>query len=273
MVPSLSLGAQYTLLVAVPSVVALLLGKRLFLPDTRLRDVVRDFFVTDWRYLGVAWVTTYAVNTLAMNYHVPHTYTNIIYAIEGGTVELVQVIATPALTVFCTLIYLVGFPFVVLFTYFKVKAHDPQQAYRYAFAYATLVLLAVPFFLLFPVKITSLYLSNVQPLMYDLSPIIRHGVYSTDTLVKAFPSLHTGLSVLAAIYARKADERYANTIAAITACIIFSTIYLGVHWITDAVVALLLVSVAYTVSQQISNPKNPFANLDVVPSRGERSHR
>ena len=273
MAPTLSLGAQYTLMVAVPSVVALLLGKWLFLPGVRLRDLVREFFVTDWKYLGVAWLTTYAVNTLAMNYHVPHTYTNVIYAIEGGTVELFQIVANPVLTVFFTTIYLVGFPFVVIFTYFKVKAHSPRQAYRYAFAYATLVLLAVPFFILFPVKITSLYLSNVQPLMYELSPVIRHGVYSTDTLVKAFPSLHTGLSVLAALYARKADERYANTIAVVTGCIILSTIYLGVHWITDAVVALLLVSVAYTFSQHISNPENPFSNLDIVPSRSERSHR
>ena len=273
MVLSLSPGVWYTLVVAVPSIAVLLLGKQVFLPDKSARDIVREFLLTDWKYLGVAWVVTSVVNTLAMNYHVPHTYTGIIYAIEGGTVEFFQVIAHPVLTVFFTLIYLAGFPFVVIFTYFKVKAHHPRQAYRYAFAYATLVLLAVPFFILFPVKITSLYLSNVEPLMYDLSPVIQHGVYATDTLVKAFPSLHTGLSVLAALYARKTDARYARTATVVTACIIFSTIYLGVHWITDAVVAVFLVSIAYSLSQRITNPENPFANLRFATSRGERSHR
>ena len=255
MFPSLELGTQFTLIVAIPSIAALLVGKRLFLPDERFRTLFRDFLRTDWKYLGVAWVVTEIVNTLAFNFHASRTFTGAIYAIEGGTVAAFQAIASTPLTVLFTGVYLVGFPFIVLFTYFKLKAHDEEEAQRYALAYVALVLMAVPFFLFFPVKVSSLYLSDVEALMYELSPAIQYGIYSTDTLVKAFPSLHTGLSVLAALYARKADQQYAYTTGVLAVSIVFSTLYLGVHWITDAAFAVLLVLLAYHLSRRVSEPQ------------------
>ena len=156
MFASLPLGTQFTLLVAVPSIAALLVGKRLFLPDQRFRTLFADFLRTDWKYLGVAWVVTELVNTLALHFHVARTFTGAIYAIEGATVAVFQAFVSMPLTVLATGVYLVGFPFVVLFTYFKLKAHDEEEAYRYALAYITVVVCAVPFFLLFPVKVSSL---------------------------------------------------------------------------------------------------------------------
>ncbi|WP_276300952.1 phosphatase PAP2 family protein [Halorussus lipolyticus] len=255
MFASLPLGTQFTLLVAVPSIAAMLVGKRLFLPDQRFRTLLVEFLKTDWKYLGVAWVVTEIVNKLALNFHVARTFTGAIYAVEGATVAVFQAFVATPLTVLATGVYLVGFPFIVLFTYFKLKAHDEEEAHRYALAYIIVVVCAVPFFLLFPVKVSSLYLSTVEPLMYELTPAIQHGIYSTDTLVKAFPSLHTGLSVLAALYARKADTRYAHTAAILAVAIVFSTLYLGVHWVTDAAFAILLVYVAYRLSQRVSDPR------------------
>ncbi|WP_435153092.1 phosphatase PAP2 family protein [Haladaptatus sp. DFWS20] len=233
----------------------LLVGKQVFLPDARIRTLFRDFFKTDWKYLGVAWVVTNIVNTLALHFHAGRTFTEFVYAIEGATVATFQGIASTPLTLAFTAVYLVGFPFVVLFTYFKLKAHDEEEAKRYALAYVFLVLLAVPFFILFPVKVSSLYLTTVEPLMYELDPAIKYGIFSTDTLVKAFPSLHTGLSVLAALYARKADAAYSYTIGVLAVAIVFSTLYLGVHWVTDAVFAVVLVACAYYLSQRVSEPR------------------
>lgn len=252
---SLPLGTQFTLIVAVPSILMLFVGKQVFLPDACIRTLFRDFCKTDWKYLGVAWVVTNIVNTLALHFHVGRTFTEFVYAIEGATVATFQGIASTPLTLVFTAVYLVGFPFVVLFTYFKLKAHNEEEAKRYALAYVFLVLLAVPFFILFPVKVSSLYLTTVEPLMYQLDPAIQHGIHSTDTLVKAFPSLHTGLSVLAALYARKADAAYSYTIGVLAVAIVFSTLYLGVHWLTDAVFAVILVACAYYLSQRVSEPR------------------
>ncbi|WP_135830371.1 phosphatase PAP2 family protein [Halorussus halobius] len=261
---SLPLGLQFTLLVAVPSVAAMLVGKRLFIPDLRLRDLLREFLRTDWKYLGVAWVVTELVNTLALHFHAPRTFTGVIYAVEGATVVAFQSVTTVPLTVLATGVYLVGFPFVVLFTYFKLKAHDEEEAHRYALAYVVVVVSAVPFFLLFPVKVSSLYLSTVDPLMYELSPAIQYGIFSTDTLVKAFPSLHAGLSVLAAVYARKAGARYAYTAGALAVAIVVSTLYLGVHWVTDLAFGVVLVWVAYRLSRRVSDPRWSVASRELV---------
>ncbi|KZN23784.1 phosphoesterase PA-phosphatase [Haladaptatus sp. R4] len=252
---SLPLGTQFTLLVSVPSVLVMLVGKQLFLPDERLRTLFVDFLKTDWKYLGVAWVVTQVVNSVALHFHAGRTFTGFVYAIEGASVATFQIVASKPLTLAFTGVYLVGLPFAVLFTYFKLKAHDEEEAHRYALAYVILVVLSVPFFVFFPVKVSSLYLTSVQPLMYQLSPAIQYGIFSTDTLVKSFPSLHTGLSVLAALYARKADTTYAYTIALLAAAIVISTLYLGVHWLTDAAFALVLVACAYTLSRQFSEPR------------------
>ncbi|RBI61855.1 phosphoesterase PA-phosphatase [halophilic archaeon] len=261
---ALPLGTQFTLLVAVPSVLLLLVGKQVFLRDASLWGLFKEFLRTDWKYLGVAWVVTQGVNTLALHFHAGRTFTGVIYAIEGATVTAFQAIASTPLTMFFTAVYLAGFPFVVLFTYFKLKVHDEEQARRYAVAYVILVLTAVPFFVLFPVKVSSLYLTTVEPLMYELSPAIQYGIFSTDTLVKAFPSLHTGLSVLAALYARKAENAYAYTVAALSTGIVFSTLYLGVHWVTDAVFAVVLVAFAYYCSQRVSEPRWSVVSREMV---------
>lgn len=261
---SLPLGLQFTLLVAVPSVAAMLVGKRLFIPELRFRDLLREFLRTDWKYLGVAWAVTELVNTLALHFHAPRTFTDSIYAVEGATVVAFQAVTVVPLTVLATAVYLVGFPFVVLFTYFKLKAHDEEEAHRYALAYVLVVVSAVPFFLLFPVKVSSLYLSTVEPLMYELSPAIQYGIFSTDTLVKAFPSLHAGLSVLAAVYARKADARYAYTVGTLAVAIVLSTLYLGIHWVTDLAFAVVLVWVAYRLSRRVSDPRWSVASREAI---------
>jgi len=251
-------ATQFVVAMLLASVVAFVVGARVFLPDARPVPVLRDFLRSDWKYIGVAWMVTFCVNELAHRFHAETTFTSAIYRFEGPAVATFQSITALVpewvafgLTVFFTVAYLVAFPFIVLFTYFKLKAHDEGEAHRYALAYVALVLFAVPFFLLFPVRIPGLYLLEVRPLMLDLSPVIAAGVTATDTLVKAFPSLHTGLSVLAALYARNVGGKYARTIGVLAFIIVLSTLYLGIHWLTDAVFAVLLVVPAYYLSRRV----------------------
>ena len=249
---AVSLPTAYTLSVALGSLLAMGVAAIVFLPRLDPVGFVKEFLRTDWKYLGVAWIVTNLVNTIAHRFHADRTFTWLIYEFEGPVVAAFQSVTSEPLTLLFTAAYLVGFPTIVLFTYFKLKAHDEREARRYALAYVVLVLLAVPFFVFVPVGIPALYPAvAVRPLIFDVSPIIRAGMLATDTMVKAFPSLHTGLSVLAALYARKAGPRYAATALALAGLIVLSTFYLGIHWITDAAFAVVLVGVAYWVSRRV----------------------
>ncbi|MWG35867.1 phosphatase PAP2 family protein [Halomarina oriensis] len=269
MVP-LQPATQYVVGMTAAALAAFVLGARVFLPDVRPLAFAREFLRTDWRYIGLAWVVTFCVNELAHRFHADRTFTSHVYELEGSAVASFQSVVgvapewvTYSLTAFFTVAYLVAFPFIVLFTYFKLKAHDETQARRYAMAYVALVLAAVPFFLLFPVGIPGLYLPVVDPLMLEFDPVIRAGVLATDTLVKAFPSLHTGLSVLAALYARNATENYARVVSVLAFVIVLSTLYLGIHWLTDALAAAVLATGVYWFSQRIDPDRiNPIARGD-----------
>jgi membrane-associated phospholipid phosphatase len=260
----LALETQFTVFMFLGTVVALSLGFRRFLPETDYRSALAGFLGTDWKYLGVAWIITAGVNEAAHRFHADRVYTDAVYAVEGSTVHVFQAITTPWLTVPFSVLYLIGFPFLVLFTYFAVKERDPAEARRYALAYACLTISALPFFLLIPVGITASYLPEVAPLMYDLHPVIEAGIAATDTLVKAFPSLHAGLSILAALYARKASPAYARLAAVLALLITLSTLYLGIHWLLDIAFVIVLVALAYAVSRRVDP-----ATLD--PSSSSRS--
>ena len=242
----------YTLSLTLGSLLAMGVAAVVFLPRLDPVAFVKEFLHTDWKYLGVAWIVTNGVNTIAHRFHAEQTFTWLIYEFEGPVVVVFQSVTSAPLTVIFTVVYLVGLPTIVLFTYFKVKAHDEREARRYALAYVVLVLLAVPFFVFVPVGIPALYPAvAVKPLIFDVSPVIRAGMLATDTMVKAFPSLHTGLSVLAALYARKAGPRYAAAALVLAGLIVLSTFYLGIHWLTDAAFAVVLVGIAYWVSRRV----------------------
>lgn len=248
----------FSVLVAVPTLLLFLIGDELLLREFNLKQ---RFFRTDWKYLGGAWIVTYLVNTVAHQYHVQETFTGVIYAVEGSIVTVFQSVTWPALTWFMAAVYLVGFPFIVLFTFFKVHAAERDQAHRYAIAYASLALLALPWFVWFPVEVTSYWISSVEPILYTLHPAISEGIAATDTLQKAFPSLHAGLSFLALLYATKTEKLYVSLTAALTALIFFSTLYLGIHWISDLVFGSFLAVIAYKLSQMGPAPADVVEQL------------
>lgn len=243
---------EFAALLTGGTLVMFAVAARIFLPEVGLLGIGRAFIEEDWKWIGAAWLVTQGVNRIA-KYHTSVTFTDLIYRIEGERVALFQAWTHPWLTAFFTAVYFVGFPFVVLFTYFKVKSVEPAEARRYAVAYVSIVLLSTPFFVFFPVGVSAAR-ADVSPLIYDVHPIITAGTLATDTLLKAFPSLHTGLSVVAALYARKAEDAYAATIALLTVLIVLATFYGGIHWISDAVFAVLLAGVAYWISRQVDHP-------------------
>jgi hypothetical protein len=72
-----------------------------------------------------------------------------------------------------------------------------------------------------------------------------YSISSND--VAAFPSLHAAYPFLAFLFARRAFGRVGWLMAAYTACVWFSIVYLGEHWVVDIIGGVVYASVAYLV--------------------------
>ena len=70
-----------------------------------------------------------------------------------------------------------------------------------------------------------------------------YNVSSND--VAAFPSLHAAYPFLAFLFARRAFPRAAWLMLAYTACVWFSIVYLGEHWVVDIIGAVAYALAAY----------------------------
>jgi hypothetical protein len=70
-----------------------------------------------------------------------------------------------------------------------------------------------------------------------------YSISSND--VAAFPSLHAGYPFLAFLFARRAFGRVGWLMLAYTACIWFSIVYLGEHWVVDIIGGVVYAFGAY----------------------------
>jgi membrane-associated phospholipid phosphatase len=83
---------------------------------------------------------------------------------------------------------------------------------------------------------------------YFVSPLYRH---LDPNLYAAFPSLHAAYPVVAAVYAWTIHRRVALVLCAWAACVWFSVVYLGEHYVVDALDGLLYVAAAVLIVELV----------------------
>ena len=176
-------------------------------------------------------------------------YTGYLLMIEGDIVSHFQSFTTPLLSYFNGFVYIMIFSFLLVFTFiiliFTRNLHSLEE---FTIAFIIIYLTAFPFYILVPVTVTGYALPNVVPLLYDLSPIIDQGLRVVDPFLdNSFPSLHAALSIMALMIVvfRTNLYRYKVFVTVSTAAILFSTVYLGIHWIIDLVAGAVLALVSY----------------------------
>jgi membrane-associated phospholipid phosphatase len=185
--------------------------------------------------------------------------------LEGNEVSHFQSLATPMLTYFSGAIYLLGFSFLMIFTFLVFLCTRNNRALKeYSIAFALIYLTAYPFYIFFPVDVTGHVLPGVVPLLYQLNPaILRIAMICSPRLDNCFPSLHAALSVMATLFVifKTNLRRYKIFAVGTTIFILFSILYLGIHWITDVIGGIILAFVSYFVATQFS--KTRFKNEDI----------
>lgn len=171
--------------------------------------------------------------------------THTLYSLEGEIVAQVQSIATTELTWALSFVYIMGYGFLLLFPLVAYLFLDDLRALRVTIlAYAINYLTGLFFYTVFVAFGPRNYMpGQVEELLYVIWPQIEFLTTDVNANTNVFPSLHTSLSVsivLLAWWTRDSYPRWLYVSVPLSACIIFSTMYLGLHWATDVVMGAFL---------------------------------
>jgi membrane-associated phospholipid phosphatase len=139
------------------------------------------------------------------------------------------------LTHVMTFIYVVAFPLFMLTGLVVYSAHgDWEAAKRLLTGYYLNYLVALPFYIFVPVKEAWAGGMGVRFLIPLIYPGFETQYRPYSGLDNCFPSLHTSLALTYALVAWRCGYRRLAIVLTIGAgLVMFSTLYLGIHWIPD----------------------------------------
>jgi membrane-associated phospholipid phosphatase len=187
-------------------------------------------------------------------------FTPFVSRLDGNFVAFVQhTFYHPWLTYAASYAYVVIFP-VLMIASIGIYTHTKQTKLYFAVCYALMFnyMVAIPFYLFFPVNEVWAYLPQVRFLMLDVFPRFEAEYRPLSGLNNCFPSLHTSISVSMALIALKSNNVFWRRFSvAAAAFIIFSIFYLGIHWMFDMCGGLLLGCFAATTALRLAKGRAP----------------
>ncbi|NEW04526.1 inositol phosphorylceramide synthase [Paenibacillus sp. SYP-B3998] len=182
-------------------------------------------------------------------------FTKSIYLIEGNFVPTIQhFFQQDILTYVSSYFYVVIFPAVMIAS---IAIYTYQKNYKlfYALCYALMFnyMIAIPFYLFFPVNEVWSFHPNVKLLILDVFPTFEQDYRPLSGLDNCFPSLHTSISVSMAVIAMKSRSTFWKVfVPCSSGFIIFTIFYLGIHWLSDMCAGVVLGVVAARLALRIA---------------------
>ncbi|KUO77880.1 MAG: hypothetical protein APF81_11440 [Desulfosporosinus sp. BRH_c37] len=200
-----------------------------------------------WRYFPPLWneVVYWQLGTSA---HLLNLET-LFRAIPGNDGRIFRVIQTPWLTSYFRWIYANGFALPVLIPIYRsFFAKDSLSMIRYSLsAHILQFIIIFPFYLTITVREVWYVLGHPDGMARQLT-----NSDAAVVVVNCFPSMHTSVAFAMFLLAwRERDRlfRWVWTIYCLS--IIYSTLYLEIHWITDVIAGILLALTAVTLGDWI----------------------
>ena len=180
-------------------------------------------------------------------------WTEWVYGVEGEFTKWVQdAFRNDALTEFLNFHYLFVYLFLIYVTtvYFAFSG-DRDMTDKVTLNYLLIYALAVPYYLFFNVEVTSSWIPGMDALLY------QDGWYTVfyalhDPLDNAVPSLHVaipfGILMLNYLHVKESGGTmkewrhypYHVFVFANTLLFIFTILYLGIHWVVDIPLGVLI---------------------------------
>jgi len=178
------------------------------------------------------------------------------YTHEKDLLETIQrSLENDLLTFVLTYFYIIVFTSMMiasLIIYHQRK--ETKTFYAFFYAIGLNYLIAIPFYLFFPVS----EVWHVHPQVEFLIPNVYQGFENEyrnlSGLNNCFPSLHNSISMTLAILAfHSGIKKMKILIGTCTSIIMFSTIYLGIHWFADMLAGVALSFVSTTIAIKLSH--------------------
>lgn len=209
-------------------------------------------------FLGALLVLNHLLRAVGgeLSWLIGWNVTGAIYAFEGGVVAGLQSVVPSILTPVFAATYLVGYVFLLVFpliAYLVLRdgKYLRETAYAYSINYGVGLACYLAFIAYGP---RNLMPDLVEPLLYTAWPESQLLTSQVNTNTNVFPSLHSSLSLTAALLAYRTRDIYPTWVpvaAALALAVMFSTMYLGIHWATDVLAGAVLAVLAVRASVYI----------------------
>lgn len=198
------------------------------------------FPILMWKYFPPIWneVVYWQLGTKTHFLDLDHFFRTIPYN-DGWIFRVIQ---TPWLTSYFRWIYANGFTLPVLIpVYRSFLAKDSLKMIRYCLsAHVLQFVLIFPFYLSITVKEVWYVLSHPDGMARHLTPDDAAVV-----VVNCFPSMHTSVAFAMLLLAwREKDPLFRWVWTFFCLSVIYSTLYLEIHWITDVIAGIILATAA-----------------------------
>ncbi len=186
-------------------------------------------------------------------------FTSYIWSIEGNFIKHIQS-DNLVLISFFTFLYVVVYIANLVGTGVVLAAKGkPETFLRYAAVIFLSYAISMPIYTFFPVKEPWTITNSVKLLPDLIDPRIMIGIHRTAAgIYNCLPSMHTAFSTAIPLILFKCEgsnlRRYAFFTLITGVLIIFSTMFLGIHWFLDVVSGVfLIVAVVFPLSGVVVN--------------------
>lgn len=184
--------------------------------------------------------------------------TGFIYAIEGDFVPMLQSVASPPLTLYFSFVYVVGYTFLLTFPFVAYLLLEDATPFReLVTAYIVNYGVGLVAYIVFVAYGPRNFLPElVDSLLYSFWPQSQLITSQVNSNTNVFPSLHASLSATVFLLAYRTRDSYPRwvPIAGLLAISVsISTMYLGIHWLTDVVAGFGLAVLSVHTAKHVSH--------------------
>ncbi len=192
-------------------------------------------------------------------------------AIEGPLLAACQAWTPPALNALAVMIYVAGFPALIVAAVLVALAQRRRRLLELvALGFLANYVLVQLFYFFFPVSEAHSILPGVRELMAQISPRLAASYRPMSGLDNCFPSLHTSLTLTMVLSLRLLGNRRLNLVFGLfAATIVASTLYLGIHWVSDLLAGGAFAWLCHRVALRVVADEG-LSSADLAPSWSKR---